>query len=73
MQTMIFDLELLYHRVRGCAEARRGSHGARSILLRGPIYLLEEIDALIFLCSPMYVTYESNLDLHLTSPCGVIG
>lgn len=58
MQTMIFELELLRYRARGGAEARRGSHGARSILLRGPIYLLEEIDALIFLCSPMYVTYK---------------
>ncbi|XP_075976292.1 soluble guanylate cyclase 89Db-like [Anticarsia gemmatalis] len=53
MQTMIFDLELLRYR-GGPAEARRGSHGARAILLRGPIYLLEEIDALIFLCSPIF-------------------
>ncbi|KAH9636103.1 hypothetical protein HF086_008403, partial [Spodoptera exigua] len=54
MQTMIFDLELLRYRSRNCAEVRRGSQGARSILLRGPIYLLEEIDALIFLCSPLF-------------------
>lgn len=53
MQTMIFDLELLRYRARGITDARRGSHGARSVLLRGPIYFLEEIDALIFLCSPM--------------------
>ncbi|XP_026732145.1 soluble guanylate cyclase 89Da-like [Trichoplusia ni] len=54
MQTMIFDLELLRYRARGITDARRGSHGARSVLLRGPIYFLEEIDALIFLCSPIF-------------------
>ncbi|KAJ8724287.1 hypothetical protein PYW08_015761 [Mythimna loreyi] len=55
MQTMIFDLELLRYRGPRCgSEIRRGSQGARSILLRGPIYLLEEIDALIFLCSPIF-------------------
>ncbi|XP_047025647.1 soluble guanylate cyclase 89Db-like [Helicoverpa zea] len=58
MQTMIFDLELLRYRSRGCPEVRRGSQGARSILLRGPIYLLEEIDALIFLCSPIFNDLE---------------
>ncbi|XP_037296982.1 soluble guanylate cyclase 89Da [Manduca sexta] len=54
MQTMIFELELMRWRARTMNDARRGSQGARSILLRGPIYLLEEIDALIFLCSPIF-------------------
>lgn len=53
MQTMIFELELV-RCARATNDSRRGSQGAKSILLRGPIYLLEEIDALIFLCSPMY-------------------
>lgn len=53
MQTMIFELELMRWRARSTGDSRRGSQGARSILLRGPIYFLEELDALIFLCSPM--------------------
>ncbi|XP_028043656.1 soluble guanylate cyclase 89Da-like [Bombyx mandarina] len=58
MQTMIFELELVRWRAKSTSEARRGSQGARSILLRGPIYLLEEIDALIFLCSPIFNDLE---------------
>ncbi|CAG4964513.1 unnamed protein product [Colias eurytheme] len=54
MQNMMFELELLRWRARNIADSRRGSHGARSVLLKGPIYLLEEIDALIFLCSPIF-------------------
>ncbi|XP_059058652.1 soluble guanylate cyclase 89Db-like [Achroia grisella] len=54
MQTMLFELELMRWRARGAGESRRGSQGARSILLKGPIYLLEEIDALVFLCSPIF-------------------
>ncbi|KOB67488.1 Soluble guanylate cyclase 89Da, partial [Operophtera brumata] len=53
-KTMIFDLELMRWRAQCTGEARRGSQGARSVLLRGPFKFLEEIDALIFLCSPMY-------------------
>ncbi|RVD93475.1 hypothetical protein evm_015644, partial [Chilo suppressalis] len=53
MQTMIFELELMRWRARCAGDARRGSQGARSVLLKGPMHLLEEIDALIFLCSPM--------------------
>ncbi|KAJ0177945.1 hypothetical protein K1T71_006818 [Dendrolimus kikuchii] len=54
MQTMIFELELMRWRARSTGDSRRGSQGARSILLRGPIYFLEELDALIFLCSPIF-------------------
>ncbi|XP_052754542.1 soluble guanylate cyclase 89Db-like [Galleria mellonella] len=54
MQTMLFELELMRWRARCTGETRRGSQGARSILLKGPIYLLEEIDALVFLCSPIF-------------------
>ncbi|XP_013173792.1 PREDICTED: soluble guanylate cyclase 89Db-like [Papilio xuthus] len=54
MQTMLFELELMRWKARCVNDARRGSQGARSILLKGPIYLLEEIDALIFLCSPIF-------------------
>ncbi|CAG4970004.1 unnamed protein product [Parnassius apollo] len=53
-QTMLFELELVRWKARCVNDARRGSQGARSILLKGPIYLLEEIDALIFLCSPIF-------------------
>ncbi|GBP14597.1 Soluble guanylate cyclase 89Db [Eumeta japonica] len=59
MQTMLFELELVRWVCRAeresAEDARRGSHGARAILLKGPIYLLEEIDALVFLCSPIYI------------------
>ncbi|XP_053605241.1 soluble guanylate cyclase 89Da-like [Plodia interpunctella] len=58
MQTMMFELELLRYRARIAGDARRGSQGARSILLKGPIYLLEEIDALVFLCSPIFNDLE---------------
>ncbi|XP_068624061.1 soluble guanylate cyclase 89Db-like [Battus philenor] len=54
MQTMLFELELMSWKTRCLNDTRRGSHGTRSILLKGPIYLLEEIDALIFLCSPIF-------------------
>ncbi|KAM3959755.1 soluble guanylate cyclase 89Db [Aphomia sociella] len=54
MQTMLFELELMRWRARCTSDSRRGSQGARSILLKGPIYLLEEIDALVFLCSPIF-------------------
>ncbi|CAH2040760.1 unnamed protein product, partial [Iphiclides podalirius] len=54
MQTMLFELELMRWKARCVNDARRGSQGARSILLKGPIYLLEEIDSLIFLCSPIF-------------------
>lgn len=53
MQTMLFELELMRWRARTAGDARRASQGARAILLKGPIYLLQEIDALIFMCSPM--------------------
>ncbi|XP_049870956.1 soluble guanylate cyclase 89Db-like [Pectinophora gossypiella] len=55
MQTMMFELELMRWRTRvGGGDARRGSQGARAVLFKGPIYLLEEIDSLIFLCSPIF-------------------
>ncbi|XP_026333565.1 soluble guanylate cyclase 89Db-like [Hyposmocoma kahamanoa] len=54
MQTMLFELELMRWRARTAGESRRGSQGARAILLKGPIYFLEQIDALIFLCSPIF-------------------
>lgn len=54
MQTMVFELELMRWLAKASVgDARRGSQSARAILLKGPIYLLEEIDALIFLCSPV--------------------
>ncbi|RVE54568.1 hypothetical protein evm_000689 [Chilo suppressalis] len=58
MQTMIFELELMRWRARCAGDARRGSQGARSVLLKGPMHLLEEIDALIFLCSPIFNDLE---------------
>ncbi|XP_072949959.1 soluble guanylate cyclase 89Db-like [Epargyreus clarus] len=58
MQTMMFELELMRWRARCISDSRRGSQGARAILLKGPIYLLEEIDALIFLCSPIFNDLE---------------
>ncbi|XP_022124835.2 soluble guanylate cyclase 89Db isoform X1 [Pieris rapae] len=58
MQNMMFELELVRWRSLNLTDSRRGSQGTRSILLKGPIYLLEEIDALIFLCSPIF----NNLD-----------
>jgi guanylate cyclase len=35
------------------AMARRGSQGIKSILLKGEMRYLKEIDVLIFLCSPL--------------------
>ncbi|CAK1541298.1 unnamed protein product [Leptosia nina] len=58
MQNMMFELELMRWRSRNITDSRRGSQGARSILLKGPIHLLDEIDALVFLCSPIF----NNLD-----------
>ncbi|XP_073952165.1 soluble guanylate cyclase 89Db-like isoform X2 [Choristoneura fumiferana] len=54
MQTVMFELELMRWRGKCVADARRGSQGARTILLKGPFYFLEEIDCLIFLCSPIF-------------------
>ncbi|XP_023944378.2 soluble guanylate cyclase 89Db [Bicyclus anynana] len=54
MQTIVFELELMRWRTKLANESRRGSQGARAILLKGPIYFLEEIDALAFLCSPIF-------------------
>ncbi|XP_045767946.1 soluble guanylate cyclase 89Db-like [Maniola jurtina] len=54
MQTVVFELELMRWRARCVSDSRRGSQGARAILLKGPIYFLEEIDALAFLCSPIF-------------------
>lgn len=34
---------------------RRGSQGTRCILLQGEMRFIEDINALIFLCSPLYV------------------
>ncbi|CAG9579622.1 unnamed protein product [Danaus chrysippus] len=58
MQNMLFELELMRWRARVITDSRRGSQGARAVLLKGPIYLLEEIDALIFLCSPIFNDLE---------------
>ncbi|XP_026485563.2 soluble guanylate cyclase 89Da-like [Vanessa tameamea] len=58
MQTMMFELELTRWRARCVSDSRRGSQGARAVLLKGPIYFLEEIDALIFLCSPIFNDLE---------------
>lgn len=33
--------------------ARRGSHGIKSILLKGEMRYLKEINVLVFLCSPL--------------------
>ncbi|CAH2229246.1 jg6753 [Pararge aegeria aegeria] len=54
MQTIVFELELMRWPRKSVSESRRGSQGARAILLKGPIYFLEEIDALAFLCSPVF-------------------
>ncbi|XP_041968469.1 soluble guanylate cyclase 89Db-like [Aricia agestis] len=58
MQTMLFELELMRWRARTVVDSRRGSQGARAVLLKGPIYFLEEIDSLIFLCSPIFNDLE---------------
>ncbi|KAL4716312.1 hypothetical protein ACJJTC_014792 [Scirpophaga incertulas] len=58
MQTILFELELMRWRAKVAGETRRGSQGARAVLLKGPIHLLEEIDALIFLCSPIFNDLE---------------
>lgn len=34
---------------------RKGSQGARSILLKGQMRYIEDIKSIIFLCSPLYV------------------
>lgn len=67
MQTMLFELELMRWRAKSAGDTRRGSQGARAILLKGPIKLLEEIDSLIFLCSPIFNDLEelSQADLYL--------
>lgn len=43
---------------------RRGSQGARSILLKGQMRYIEDIKAIIFLCSPLQVA-RYVLDLRL--------
>ena len=34
-------------------KTRRGSHGLRSILLKGEMRYLRDVDMLVFLCSPL--------------------
>lgn len=34
--------------------ARRGSQGVRSILLKGEMRYIKDINSLVFLCSPLY-------------------
>lgn len=40
---------------------RRGSQGTRCILLQGEMRFIEDINALIFLCSPLYVLNSDPL------------
>ncbi|XP_061705198.1 soluble guanylate cyclase 89Db-like isoform X2 [Cydia pomonella] len=72
MQTVMFELELMRWRGKCPADARRGSQGAKAILLKGPIYFLEEIDALIFLCSPIFNGLDElkQADLYLADMNG---
>lgn len=35
--------------------SRRGSHGVKSILLKGEMRFVQEINMLVFLCSPLLV------------------
>lgn len=65
LHSVIFELELI--RVNDCHSSinsdntpstsksldRRGSQGARSILLKGQMRYIEDIKAIIFLCSPL--------------------
>lgn len=37
---------------------RKGSHGARSILLKGQMRYIEDIKSIIFLCSPLWVLFN---------------
>lgn len=51
---------------------RKGSQGARSILLKGQMRYIEDIKAIVFLCSPLYVILkdisvnESNFSTSLS-------
>ncbi|KAJ2947593.1 hypothetical protein O0L34_g17390 [Tuta absoluta] len=68
MQTMLFELELIRWPAKVLnKDNRRGSQGTRVILLKGPMYLLEEIDSVIFLCSPIFNALEELLqaDMYL--------
>lgn len=38
---------------------RRGSLGTRTLLLKGQMRYIKEIDAIVFLCSPLYVQFKS--------------
>lgn len=65
LHSVIFELELIrandYHSSINSDDMpstssgldRRGSQGARSILLKGQMRHLEDIKAIIFLCSPL--------------------
>lgn len=65
LHSVIFELELIrandYHSsinsddMPGTSSSldRRGSQGARSILLKGQMRYIEDIKAIIFLCSPL--------------------
>ncbi|XP_076546019.1 soluble guanylate cyclase 89Da isoform X2 [Osmia lignaria lignaria] len=44
---------------------RRGSQGVRSILLKGQMRYIEDIDAIIFLCSPLINSLDELLNMGL--------
>lgn len=62
LHSVIFELELIrandhHSSINSDSTSsgldRRGSQGARSILLKGQMRYIEDIKAIIFLCSPL--------------------
>ncbi|XP_032673100.1 soluble guanylate cyclase 89Da-like isoform X2 [Odontomachus brunneus] len=77
LHSVIFELELIrandHHTVVNSGDTpstsssldRRGSQGARSILLKGQMRYIEDIKAIIFLCSPLINSLDELLNMGL--------
>ncbi|XP_019696259.1 soluble guanylate cyclase 89Da [Harpegnathos saltator] len=77
LHSVIFELELIrandHHTAINSGDApstssgldRRGSQGARSILLKGQMRYIEDIKAIIFLCSPLINSLDELLNMGL--------
>ncbi|XP_072747982.1 soluble guanylate cyclase 89Db [Anoplolepis gracilipes] len=76
LHSVIFELELIrandhHSSINSDSKAsissldRRGSQGARSILLKGQMRYIEDIKAIIFLCSPLINNLDELLNMSL--------
>jgi len=59
LQTVLFELEVIrpggapVDKKNGTEFERRGSQGFRSVLLKGQMKFIKDINAIVYLCSPL--------------------